>query len=104
MFYFNGPLAQAVLVIMWNNTDTPIAYLITFRAYGTWLHGDERGSVDRFHNVYGKPMLPLSRQRQKYERSLLSHAPVKLSAAQRGAVEKGCEMLVLIVGGCCGPS
>ena len=25
--------------------------LITFRAFGTWLHGDLRGSVDRFHNV-----------------------------------------------------
>jgi hypothetical protein len=38
----------------------PLAYLITFRSYGTWLHGDPRGSVDRFHNVYGKPRLPPS--------------------------------------------
>jgi len=37
---------------MWNDTDTPLAYLITFRAYGTWLHGDARGSIDRFHNRY----------------------------------------------------
>jgi len=29
--------------------DIPLAYLISFRAYGTWLHGDRRGSVDRFH-------------------------------------------------------
>ena len=29
----------------------PYGYLITFRAYGTWLHG-RPGSVDRFHNVY----------------------------------------------------
>jgi hypothetical protein len=35
---------------MWNNTNLPLAYLITFRCYGTWLHGDERGSVDRFRN------------------------------------------------------
>ena len=27
---------------------------ITFRSYGTWL-AVTRGSVDRFHNVYGKP-------------------------------------------------
>jgi hypothetical protein len=27
--------------------DIPLAYLISFRAYGTWLHGDRRGSVDR---------------------------------------------------------
>jgi len=41
--------------IMWNDTDIPLAYLITFRCYGTWLHGDERGSVDRFHNQYQSP-------------------------------------------------
>jgi len=35
----------------------PLAYLITFRAYGTWLHGDSRGSVDRFHNRYGAPLI-----------------------------------------------
>jgi len=29
---------------MWNDTDLPLGYLITFRCYGTWLHGDERGS------------------------------------------------------------
>ena len=37
---------------MWNDTDTPLAYFISFRTYGTWLHGDERGSIDRFHNRY----------------------------------------------------
>ena len=25
----------------------PLAYFITFTCYGNWLHGDERGSVDR---------------------------------------------------------
>ena len=29
-------------------------YLITFRCYGTWLHGEERGSVDRrYYNRVG---------------------------------------------------
>ena len=27
----------------------PLAYLITFNTYGTWLHGDRRGSVDSNH-------------------------------------------------------
>ena len=32
----------------------PLGYLITFRTYGTWLHGDERSSVDRHgYNKYG---------------------------------------------------
>jgi trehalose/maltose transport system substrate-binding protein len=31
-----------------------LAYLITFRCYGTWLHGDIRGSVDRrYFNRFG---------------------------------------------------
>jgi hypothetical protein len=33
---------------MWNDTDLPLGYLITFRCYGSWLHGDKRGSIDRF--------------------------------------------------------
>jgi hypothetical protein len=40
-----------------NPDRVPLAYLITFRAYGTWLHGDSRGSVDRFHNRYGAPLI-----------------------------------------------
>ncbi|MDQ3490280.1 MAG: hypothetical protein M3449_04330 [Acidobacteriota bacterium] len=36
----------------WNDTDIPLAFLTTFRTYGTWLHGDKRGSIDRFHNVF----------------------------------------------------
>jgi len=66
----------------------PLAYLITFRTYGTWLHGDERGSVDRFHNVYGTPRLPPNRQRKKYERSLLAGPAVRLGSRRRAAVEK----------------
>ena len=27
---------------MWNDTDIPLGYLITFRCYGTWLHGNKR--------------------------------------------------------------
>jgi REP element-mobilizing transposase RayT len=66
---------------------TPIAYLITFRAYGTWLHGDDRGSVDRFHNIYDTPKLPANVQRRKYEQGLLTQSPVRLNAARRRAIE-----------------
>ena len=30
---------------MWNDTDVPLAIFFTFRCYGTWLHGGERGST-----------------------------------------------------------
>lgn len=35
----------------------PLAYLITCRCYGTWLHGDARGSVDREHNGPGTSLV-----------------------------------------------
>ena len=72
---------------MWNETDIPLAYLITFRCYGTWLHGDERGSIDRFHNQYQTPYASPDINRKKYNEVKLNHKPVKLDATQRNAVE-----------------
>jgi len=71
-----------------NDSGVPLGYLITFRTYGTWLHGDPRGSVDRFHNIYGTPKLPPSPVRQKYERGLMKMPPVKLDSQRRTAVER----------------
>jgi len=63
----------------------PFGYLITFRSYGTWLHG-VGGSVDRFHNIYGTPKLPADEKRKQYNQRLLKQPPFKLSAAQRAAI------------------
>jgi REP element-mobilizing transposase RayT len=65
----------------------PLAYLVTFRTYGTWLHGDERGSVDRKHNVYGTPRLDPNANRKNAETIQLIHAPITLNEAQRKVVE-----------------
>jgi REP element-mobilizing transposase RayT len=65
----------------------PLAYLITFRCYGTWLHGDARGSVDPKHNVYGAPKIATSRPFENSDRKQLKHAPVILDARQREVVE-----------------
>jgi REP element-mobilizing transposase RayT len=72
---------------MWNSTDTPLAYLITFRTYGTWLHGDERGSVNRFRNAYRTRRLPSERTWLKKNTDRLKRIPVKLSARQRASVK-----------------
>jgi REP element-mobilizing transposase RayT len=72
---------------MWNDTDIPLAYLITFRSYGTWLHGDERGSVDRFHNLYQTPYLPPDRKRLEHNLKQLSSESVTLNAKQRDSIE-----------------
>ncbi len=63
----------------------PFGYLITFRSYGSWLHGTRR-SVDRFHNAYGTPTLPADEKRKQYNRRLLKQPPVKLTADRRAAI------------------
>ncbi|OGT25964.1 MAG: hypothetical protein A3I77_01760 [Gammaproteobacteria bacterium RIFCSPLOWO2_02_FULL_42_14] len=35
----------------------PFAYFITFRTYGSWLHGDKRTSVSRENNIFGTPVI-----------------------------------------------
>lgn len=72
-----------------NDDHIPLAYFITFRSYGTWLHGDDRGSVDIRHRRYGAPMLPPNRLRRNYEHNLLKTPPVKLTRERRKAVERG---------------
>ena len=57
--------------------------------FGTCLHGDKRGSVDRFHNVYGTPKLGPVQARVRYERKLMTRAAVRLNAKQRTAVARG---------------
>ena len=49
----------------------PCGYLITFHTYGTWLHGDSRGSIDRINNIPGIPMLNSKQNRVLFEKSEL---------------------------------
>jgi REP element-mobilizing transposase RayT len=71
---------------MWNDTDEPLAYLITFRTYGTWLHGDERGSVSRHRNRYGSSKLRHEPKWLEINKERMSREPVKLDARQRASV------------------
>jgi REP element-mobilizing transposase RayT len=73
--------------IEFQNRTSPVGYLITFRCYGTWLHGDERGSVDRHHRVYGTPRLQPSALRRRHDSDLLKQPAVKLNPSQRPVVE-----------------
>jgi REP element-mobilizing transposase RayT len=72
---------------MWNDTDIPLAYLITFRCYGTWLHGDDRGSIDRFHNRYKSPYIEPNRRWHQHNVQVLKAQPVTLDTSQRKSVE-----------------
>ena len=65
----------------------PRAYLITFAGYGTWLHGDEDGSVDRQHNVYGLAVCKPDSGREKLEHLRMKKSAFVMSdAAQRVTV------------------
>ncbi len=63
-----------------------VAFHITFRCYGTWLHGDSRGSIDRFHNRYGTPDIPPNEQWKKYNERNLKRPPVNLQKQRRAVV------------------
>lgn len=67
----------------WNDTDEPIAYLLTFRTYGTWLHGDERGSIDKYHNRFGGRRAVVSHDREAVDRRRLKSPPFLLNAEAR---------------------
>ena len=71
-----------------NPHGIPLAYLITFTTYGTWLHGDKRGSVDSKHNQFGTAFLEEDFHRERNEFHSLKHSPVYLSPEQRESIAK----------------
>src|SRR6266542_2148434 len=76
-----------LILIMWNDTDTPLAYFISFRTYGTWLHGDKRGSIDRFHNRYRSPYIPPNAKWHRYNLQQLKTAQLISVVRQRKPIE-----------------
>jgi len=72
-----------------DDNDFPLAYLITFRCYGTWLHGDDRGSFRRSSNVIRRVVrVPPRPGLKQAEAEQLRHAPIRLNKRQRSVVEK----------------
>ncbi len=68
--------------------EKPIAYLITFTTYGTWLHGDKKNSVNDEHNHIGEPFVPFNPNLNRKEQTFLKHPPVILNENLRNAVLK----------------
>jgi len=71
-----------------DDNEFPLAYLISFRTYGTWLHGDQRGSMDRKNNVYGTSKIARNPHLEKSDAEQLKRRPITLNAMQRQRVEK----------------
>jgi hypothetical protein len=71
-----------------DDNEFPLAYLITFRCYGTWVHGDERGSMDRQHNVYGTSKIAPNSRLLRSDTKQLKYPPCSLGPKGRQVVEK----------------
>src|SRR2546421_12252583 len=72
-----------------DDNEFPLAYLITFRCYGTWLHGDERGSYRRdSYAMSGVVRIPPRPSLKHAETRALAGCPVRLHKMQRAAVEQ----------------
>ncbi len=70
------------------NETPPLAFFITFRTYGTWLHGDSRGSTSRFRNKYRTRHLGENAGWHEENRKRLKQKPFRLNANARSAVRK----------------
>ena len=62
------------------------AYFLTFSTYGTRLHGDERGTVDRSHNEFGAPDLGRRPALEREDMAILKQPPFFMDANHRDAV------------------
>ena len=72
----------------WDDNEFPLAYLITIRTFGTWLHGDGRGSVDRHgKNIYGTPRIAPNARFSEYMKQNTRDSEFLLDARQRAIIE-----------------
>jgi REP element-mobilizing transposase RayT len=65
----------------------PLAYLLTFGTYGSWLHGDRRGSKDPRHNTLGTPVRGHSDFLRDFEKDRLKPSPVVINPPLRRVLE-----------------
>ena len=83
----------------WDDNEFPQAYLITFRTFGTWLHGDERGSMDRHgKNVYGTERIAPNAKFESQMRENSAGTEFLLDGPMRAIVEKAIQSVCLIRG------
>lgn len=66
----------------------PLAYLLTIRTFGTWLHGDQRSSVKRDGwNRYGAPRIEPNEPLEKWMIAEMKAPPLILTSAMRETVD-----------------
>ena len=73
---------------IYEQNQFPLAYLLTFRTFGTWLHGDKRLSVGRNgRNIFRSPKIEVNPGLEAWMVEEMSRAPVMLSEGMRKVVE-----------------
>ncbi len=65
-----------------------LAYFVTFHTYGTWLHGDTRGSMDDEHNRPGRPFVETNPNRERWEHGQLRTSPFVMGTKEREVVDR----------------
>lgn len=66
----------------------PVAFFLTWSAYGNWFHGDQRGSVDREHNAYGTPWLPADEHRAGQDRERMAGCTASFDPESRRIISQ----------------
>ncbi len=70
-----------------NRMADVLAYFLTWTTYGTWLHGDPRGSVDRHNACKGADFHPPNDRWKKASRNRMTSPGLILTKEQRRLVE-----------------
>jgi REP element-mobilizing transposase RayT len=68
------------------NRTSPYAYFITFTTYGTRLHGDQRGTVDRENNQFDTPLCKTNHNLNWHMKKQSKQSQIILTDEQRQAV------------------
>ncbi|MGI8784886.1 MAG: transposase [Acidobacteriota bacterium] len=71
------------------SNNAPLAYFITFSCYGSRLHGDDRGSVDKRHNQYGEPFAAANKPATQASRRRMTESVYEVDAVRRELVLQG---------------
>src|SRR6476469_5180982 len=73
--------------IEFQDRSQPLAFFITIRTHGTWLHGDNRYSMDRKDfNRYGAPKIPRLVSLEASDRGYMRSPEIKLDVESRSVV------------------
>lgn len=84
-------IRSSTIADMKNEKSSPLAYMITCRTYASWLHGDERKSVDRKHNLFLTPKINKNPYFQKNMQALCKENMFLLDEAQRKIILQRCK-------------